>query len=100
MIAREDIPVLKMAQLNWTAALPVWVMASLACTSGSEENQEPMAIAVSGLMVAAGLGGLLGVHVVVLAEPSCCWRSAVWVAVFCVFVFLDVLGWPACCGRN
>ena len=48
MIAREDIPVLNIAQLNWTAALPVWVMASLACTSGSEENQEPMLIAVAG----------------------------------------------------
>ena len=47
-IAREDIPVLKIAQLNWTAALPVWVMASLACTSGSEENQEPMVSAVAG----------------------------------------------------
>ena len=48
MIAREEIPVLKIAQLNWTAALPVWVMASLACTSGSEENQEPMVSAVAG----------------------------------------------------
>ena len=48
MIAREDIPVLKMAQLNWTAAFPVWVMASLACTSGSEENQEPMLIGMAG----------------------------------------------------
>ena len=47
-IAREDIPVLKIAQLNWTAALPVWVMASLACTSGSEENQDPMVRAVVG----------------------------------------------------
>ena len=48
MIAREEIPVLKIAQLNWTAALPVWVMASLACTAGSEENQEPMVSAVAG----------------------------------------------------
>ena len=47
-MAREEIPVLKMAQLNWTAALPVWVMASLACTSGSEENQDPMLIAAAG----------------------------------------------------
>ena len=100
MIAREDIPVLKMAQLNWTAAFPVWVIASLACTSGSEENQEPMAMAVSGLMVAAEFGWLPGVHVVGLGDPSCCWGSAVWVAVLCVFVFWDVLGWPACCGRN
>ena len=48
MMAREEIPVLKIAQLNWTAAFPVWVMASLACTSGSEENQEPMVRAVAG----------------------------------------------------
>ena len=48
MIAREEIPVLKIAQLNWTAALLVWVMASLACTSGSEENQGPMVSAVAG----------------------------------------------------
>ena len=48
MIAREDIPVLKMAQLNWTAAFPVWVMASLACTSGSEENQDSMVSVVAG----------------------------------------------------
>ena len=48
MIARDEIPVLKIAQLNWTAALPVWVMASLALTSGSEENQPPMLIAVAG----------------------------------------------------
>ena len=47
-IAREDIPVLKVAQLNWTAALPVRAMASLACTSGSEENQDPMVRAVAG----------------------------------------------------
>ena len=48
IIAREEIPVLKIAQLNWTAAFPVWVMASLASTSGSEENQEPMVSAVAG----------------------------------------------------
>ena len=47
-IAREDIPVLKIAQLNWTAALPFWVMVSLACTSGSEENQDPMVSAGAG----------------------------------------------------
>ena len=82
MIARDDIPVLKMAQLNWTAAFPVCVMASLACTSGSEENQEPMVRAVAGwLMVSVG---------VVLGEPSCCWRIAVWFAVFSVFVSSDV----------
>ena len=48
MMAREEIPVLNIAQLNWTAALPVWVMASWALTSGSEENQPPMLIAVAG----------------------------------------------------
>ena len=47
-MAKVDIPVLKMAQLNWTAALPVWVMASLTCSSGSEENQDPMLIAAAG----------------------------------------------------
>ena len=78
MIAREDIPVLKMAQLNWTAAFPVCVMASLACTSGSEENQEPMVRAVAGwAMVLAR---------VVLVDTSCCWR----IAVFSLFVSLDV----------
>ena len=48
IMAREEIPVLKIAQLNWTAAFPVWVMASLASTSGSEENQPAMLIAVAG----------------------------------------------------
>ena len=48
MIAREEIPVLNIAQLNWTAVLPVSVMASLASTSGSVENQPPMLIAVAG----------------------------------------------------
>ena len=33
---------------NWMAALPVWLMASLALISGSEENQLPMVIAVAG----------------------------------------------------
>ena len=48
MIARDEIPVLKVAQLNWMAAFPVWVMASLALISGSEENQLPMVIAMAG----------------------------------------------------
>ena len=48
MMAREEIPVLNIAQLNWTAAFPVWVMASWALTSGSDENQPPMLIAVAG----------------------------------------------------
>ena len=48
MIARDEIPVLKITQLNWTATLPVWVMASLALTLGLEENQLPMLKAVAG----------------------------------------------------
>ena len=78
MIAREDIPVLKMAQLNWTAAFPVCVMASWACTSGSEENQEPM--------VSWTAGWAMMFARVVLVDTSCCWR----IAVFSLFVSLDV----------
>ena len=48
MIARDEIPVLIVAQLNWMAALPVWEMASLALISGLEENQLPMVSAVAG----------------------------------------------------
>ena len=46
MIARDEIPVLKVAQLSWIAAFPVCVMAFSAWTSGSDENQPPMLIAV------------------------------------------------------
>ena len=42
MMARDEIPVLKVAQLSWIALFPVWVMAFSALTSGSDENQFPI----------------------------------------------------------
>ena len=45
MMARDKIPVLKVAQLSWIAAFPDWVMVFSALTSGSDfENQPPMLI--------------------------------------------------------
>ena len=44
MMARDEIPVLKVAHLSWIAAFPDWVMAFSALTSGLDENQPPMLI--------------------------------------------------------
>ena len=51
MMARDEIPVLKVAQLSWIAAFPDWVMAFSALTLGSDfENQPPMLIDALGEM--------------------------------------------------
>ena len=47
-MARDEIPVLNVAQLSWMAVFPVCVMASLASISGLEENQLPVIVAVVG----------------------------------------------------
>ena len=44
MMARDEISVLKVAQLSWIAAFPVWVKAFSALTLGSDESQPPMLI--------------------------------------------------------
>ena len=48
MIARDEIPVLKVAQLSCIAALPVCERASFALISGLDEHQPPMLTAVAG----------------------------------------------------
>ena len=48
MIARDEIPVLNVAQLSWMAAFPVCVMASWALILGLDENQPPMTAAIAG----------------------------------------------------
>ena len=56
IIARDEIPVLNVAQLSCIAALPVCEMASLALISGSDENQLPMTAAVAGWEMVAVVG--------------------------------------------
>ena len=103
MIARDEIPVLNIAQLNWMAALPVWEMASLALILGSEENQLPMVSTIAGLIVAV-VGFVFGV-VVVLASLVVLGLSVVLglpvvfgvvLGLPYVFGLLVVLGLPAC----
>ena len=51
MIARDEIPVLKVAQLSWIAGFPDWEITFSALTSGSDfENQPPMLIDAVGEM--------------------------------------------------
>ena len=43
MMARDKMPVLKVAQLSWIAGFPDWKMTFSALTSGLDfENQPPM----------------------------------------------------------
>ena len=45
MMARDEMPVLKVAQLSWIAGFPDWEMTFSALTSGSDfENQPSMLI--------------------------------------------------------
>ena len=51
MMARDEIPVLKVAQLSWIAGFPDREMTFSALTSGSDfENQPPMLIDAVGEM--------------------------------------------------